>query len=143
MIRGGADNMKKCDCYHIQSTIKYKDDCIPFMAHDGVCWGTREQDICSCGGDRTKCDFYPDVREKAFKEIEPKFGEWISVKDRLPNDCETVLVYTVEDYIFMFYYCGNNEWIGDYGEVTTTEYEDITHWMPLPKTPKGERSCRY
>lgn len=31
----------------------------------GVCWGTRETDECSCGGDRTKCDFYPEVRAKA------------------------------------------------------------------------------
>ena len=24
-----------------------------------VCWGTKEQDRCSCGGDKSKCDFYP------------------------------------------------------------------------------------
>ena len=33
-----------------------------------------------------------------------EMNEWISVKDRLPDDCETVLVYTKEDYIFMFYF---------------------------------------
>lgn len=30
----------------------------------GVCYGTRECDECSCGGDPAKCDFYPDTREK-------------------------------------------------------------------------------
>lgn len=29
------------------------------------CWGTRERDACSCGGDKMKCDFYPEVRERA------------------------------------------------------------------------------
>ena len=29
------------------------------------CNGTRERDECDCGGDRIKCDFYPNVREKA------------------------------------------------------------------------------
>ena len=31
----------------------------------GYCHGTRECDMCNCGGDPTKCDFYPEVREKA------------------------------------------------------------------------------
>lgn len=34
-----------CDCYHI--------------GYNGSeCWGTREKDPCSCGGDKNKCDFY-------------------------------------------------------------------------------------
>ena len=38
--------MKICNCYQNQ----------------GECWGTRERDKCSCGGDETKCDFYPEKR---------------------------------------------------------------------------------
>lgn len=34
------------------------------------CWGTRECDPCSCGGDETKCDFYPEKRSKAMKKTE-------------------------------------------------------------------------
>ena len=30
-----------------------------------TCSGTREYDLCECGGDRTKCDFYVGVREDA------------------------------------------------------------------------------
>jgi hypothetical protein len=30
-----------------------------------VCYGTKEIDVCSCDGDKSKCDFYPEVREKA------------------------------------------------------------------------------
>jgi hypothetical protein len=36
----------------------------------GRCMGTRERDVCNCQGDRTLCDFYPEVREKAIKEYE-------------------------------------------------------------------------
>lgn len=27
------------------------------------CRGTKEQDVCSCGGDELKCDFYPDKQQ--------------------------------------------------------------------------------
>ena len=62
--------MKKCDCYHLRKAIRYtyhplSGRPIPHDAEVGVCWGTRECDECNCGGDRTKCDFYPEVREKA------------------------------------------------------------------------------
>ena len=63
----------------------------PVLVKRSVCNGTRERDICSCCGDRTRCDFYPEVREKALKEIEPKFGEWISVKDSLPEKDQDVM----------------------------------------------------
>lgn len=29
------------------------------------CFGTREIEECSCGGDRSKCDFYPNIRKHA------------------------------------------------------------------------------
>lgn len=32
------------------------------------CTGTKECEPCKCGGDRTKCDFYSEVREEAKKE---------------------------------------------------------------------------
>jgi predicted Zn-ribbon and HTH transcriptional regulator len=48
----------KCDCYALGAD------------HKGHCNGTKERDVCNCHGDRTLCDFYPDVREKAVKEFE-------------------------------------------------------------------------
>lgn len=29
----------------------------------GVCWGTKEREACSCGGDRSLCDHYPESRK--------------------------------------------------------------------------------
>lgn len=37
----------------------------------GKCMGTKEVDVCSCGGDCRKCDFYPEKRKKAIREAYP------------------------------------------------------------------------
>ncbi len=62
--------------------------------------------------------------------------QWISVKDRLPENGKKVLVYCKENK--------NDYEIGAYSDtymgffVRQTWYENITHWMPLPEPPKGE-----
>ena len=60
---------EKCDCYCEEKTPKLVNILLgmPKMIDVTVCKcnGTRERDECSCGGDRTKCDFYPEVRKKA------------------------------------------------------------------------------
>ena len=68
---------KNCNCYHIEKKRRYTYNPITGdpIGHDievGVCWGTKEQDECSCGGDETKCDFYPEVRKKARGKIKVK-----------------------------------------------------------------------
>lgn len=66
--------MKKCDSYRegIKAEPRYSQYTGNYVGSVDVkyeyCTGTKELDECSCGGDRTKCDFYPDVREKAIKE---------------------------------------------------------------------------
>lgn len=61
-----------------------------------------------------------------------KFGEWISVKDKLPNDCRPVLVLHDNDiginlHSISAYF--NNKWAK--GQI-------VTYWMPLPESPKTE-----
>ncbi len=73
----------KCHCYHTQKKTRYTynqytGSPIPHDIEVGVCWGTKETDECNCGGDMTQCDFYPEVRAKAKKELtknNPKIGE--------------------------------------------------------------------
>ena len=46
----------------------YDDDDRECYCYDEIhrcCWGTREKEECRCGGDRSKCDFYEEVREDA------------------------------------------------------------------------------
>jgi uncharacterized low-complexity protein len=101
------------------------------------CWATKETETCSCGGDEAKCDFYPEKRKA---ETQPKCGEWISVKDRLPPDQgKKVLVANGHGYISVFAlwkkeYGNKWTWIDEQGHFKHTN--DITHWMPLPEPPK-------
>ena len=65
-----------------------------------------------------------------------KASEWISVKDRLPEDDRNVLVYDDHDIQFWVAWhdeCHNN-WYTQEGE----SVYGVSHWMPLPQPPKGE-----
>lgn len=56
-------------------------------------------------------------------------SEWISVKDRLPNENTRVLVYAKQGSYMNLrtdYIC-NGRWFFSMM---------VTHWMPLPKPPK-------
>jgi hypothetical protein len=120
--------MKKCDCYYTEEKIiGWHTPVDPKTTIVHKCNGTRERDECSCGGDRTKCDFYPEVREKALKEQEPKFCEWISVKDRLP-DIDELCLLSMENRITKY------RWVV-IGYYHTNYDEYVTHWMPLPTPP--------
>lgn len=57
--------------------------------------------------------------------------QWISVKDRLPQDDDMVLVWNKDDVEFGMYDKTYGVW-KDY-----TEYlRHITHWMPKPNGPE-------
>ena len=64
--------------------------------------------------------------------------QWISVKERLPEDNGAYLVYTQEEYIGLFWF--------DRDEKEWTEESDfpclegyVTHWMPLSEPPKKDQ----
>lgn len=132
--------MKKCDCHHSKTYISV-DDLKGSIKHE--CWGTRERDICSCGGDRTKCDFYPEVREKALSEIEPEFGEWISVEYNKPKNNGYYLCWYMkskcgnkEEWQIDKFYWEDNLWLFHHNRFNVAD--NVTHWMYLPEPPKGE-----
>ena len=111
-----------------------------------------------------------DVREKLVKIIQNSVGgcarhwaeviadgliahgvtthEWISVKDKLPDNKEYdwVLAQVVEDNGFMHiptvmeYRQSKNDWFEEtYGWLSDHNGAfTVTHWMPLPEPPKGE-----
>lgn len=67
--------------------------------------------------------------------------QWISVKDRLPEEGEKVLIYTKTDITTFGLYTKNY----GFGKREGFECGDgfmwmntSSHWMPLPKPPEGE-----
>ena len=74
--------MNRCDCYQFETKRRYLSNIekitytlatkrlAPEYIDEevGVCYGTKEKDVCNCGGDRRKCSFYETVREKAVEE---------------------------------------------------------------------------
>jgi hypothetical protein len=113
--------MDKCDCYHVQSKRKYIYDIFTGdpIEHDidiGVCWGTKECDECSCGGDKAKCDFYPEVRERVAKKPESNTEKFLQLVKENPTLPIVPMVYyevVGEDY---------GSWVGSFGSAYVGEY---------------------
>lgn len=98
--------MNKCECYE-----EYKSPDYSFMSRSGVkivavCNGTKEKEVCSCKGNRVKCDFYSDVREKAKqlnlehrdkKELE--FYRWWVTEHNLNVEVATAFEKWLKDII--------------------------------------------
>ena len=57
---------------------------------------------------------------------------WISVKDRMPEDNEKVLTYTRSGRMVVARWCKRQEKFMTAGRI------DATHWMPLPSAPEVE-----
>ncbi len=51
--------MAKCDCF-FQHGLKF------------LCYGTKEREECSCGGDTSKCDFYTEKRKQNAQKMAEK-----------------------------------------------------------------------
>jgi hypothetical protein len=61
---------------------------------------------------------------------EPKYGEWVSVRDMLPDGCGLVLVMMwCGTFGFANYNYG--KWFDGSGSII-----DPTYWMPLPEPPQ-------
>ena len=66
---------------------------------------------------------------------------WISVKDRLPPDKgKSILVVDGHGHVRILAFWNKNnaewKWLDQNGHFKY--FNDITHWMPLPKLPKEE-----
>ena len=67
------------------------------------------------------------------KENSVTVQEWISVKDRLPEKDEIVIICTDDNFIYAGELVGDT-WFLDNDSWTAT----VTYWMPIPQPPKGE-----
>ena len=66
--------------------------------------------------------------------------EWISVEERLPEINEEVYTCStkIRGWVPRFaHYLGENTF-GDRNCIYYVDYNEVTHWRPLPQPPKGE-----
>lgn len=91
---------------------------------------------------------YPVAMIKAIIDLAPTVGGWISVKDKLPDASETgtiaALAYIAngkiageyyEDMCLVLYYYNGAGWATISDDIVPDGI--VTHWMPLPDSPKG------
>ena len=145
--------MKICECYDEYEDVQYLSD-FEQGVHFALtgeriksvkvkrsrCTGTKECESCSCGGDRMKCDFYPEERAEAKKEKKAEEakkkartinGGWIDVKMRLPDIGRDVLIYTTDGTIVVDHrYTASR--MADPSEFT---HHNAQYWRPLPEKP--------
>ena len=76
---------------------------------------------------------------------EKPMKEWISVEERLPEPFEVVLIHADTEgedrhYITIGQFCDTTGSWEDFVSVDFefNEYENVTHWMPLPAPPEEE-----
>lgn len=67
--------MSNCNCY-----IRDTDGLGGYIPR---CYGTKEREICQCGGDESKCDFYPEKRNKAETTMAMDAVEYLRQKARM------------------------------------------------------------
>lgn len=71
--------------------------------------------------------------------------EWISVKDRLPEQFQEVLCYSEDKEYYVAVYSKNTcirepgyYYLWNSGHCCGRGKSDATYWMPLPEEPKGD-----
>lgn len=88
----------------------------------------------------TNCGYVDEVEAEVLADHLISNGvtvqEWISVKDRLPENVKEGLLIALRWGEVDIGWCEDGRW----GSQFVDEYEDgeVTHWMPLPRPPKGE-----
>lgn len=56
--------MEKCECYGTLDIASVNQWGIVRHEEKNICYGTKEMGECKCGGDPSKCDFYPEKRKE-------------------------------------------------------------------------------
>jgi hypothetical protein len=110
-------------------------------------YGCDERDSCDMSCPTFKCGCFPYEDAQFFYDAGyRKQSEWISVDERLPDNCRAVLValegLTIAGAPAMVIgsYSGGFWMVADAdGTHYLTKYMryKVTHWMPLPEPPKG------
>lgn len=66
----------------------------------------------------------------------PQFGEWISVKDRLPTNEALVLVYLKSGQFEIEYLDNDQKWRSE-------TFKDAVYWMTIPMLPEVDHKTTF
>jgi hypothetical protein len=72
--------------------------------------------------------------------------EWISIKDRLPEDEELVVIFNGSDDEYPILTAKlsspgpNGTWYEPIHHEWDIDFKFVSHWMPLPKPPNQEKN---
>ena len=93
------------------------------------CSHSNEHGDCYNGLKRSAADAIEELQNRLEQALYMPLPKWIPVKERLPENDKTVLVWNRRNSREYFDVYDHGRWI-------IFEWEDITHWMPLPEPPK-------
>lgn len=78
------------------------------------------------------CVLFDEIDTMPAADVQP-VDRWISVDDRLPENCIEVLVYDTDCGIVIGWY---DKEIGDFAADFISPLDAVTHWQPLPEKPQ-------
>ena len=117
--------MKKCKCWHY-----------------GTCWGTRECEECTCDGDTTKCNFYPEKRKE--KKVMNTAEMWIKAQED-GHYYEMIMSQSSSDEVF--YHKNKGLFDGDNFQIIMDNFENFDEFMneqwQLRTMTKSEAEDRF
>lgn len=96
-----------------------------------ICEPTSNKGNCDKCGFHRRCSKFDDATNLYNANFREQ-SEWISVEDRLPEDCVHVFTYNGVTVKLDFYDATFNTWFSEMHEAVIP----VTHWMPLPELPK-------
>ena len=82
-----------------------------------------------------------------FNPLKRKESDWISVKDKLPDDlCYHLVAWKVEEItgttVAMYEVYKNKKWYRHHGNFPI-QLNGITHWMPFPEPPTKKSTKHF
>ena len=123
-----------CDQCGINKDSKYTENLASYLIANGV---TVQENVKMSDELLKQLKNAPITTWKEEPSIET-VQEWISVKDRLPEPWEQVLIYSRHDFCESAFYIGvPGKWCSTWNH-EMLDTDSVTYWMSMPQPPKGE-----
>lgn len=133
--------MEKCKCWEETKRIVgwYRDE--PMHKTVQICNGTKEREECSCNGDKSKCNFYPENRKESKTMNTAEM--WIKAQE----DGKTYLL--MNEKIKIFYKKDKGFFDQDGWSISLDRFNDINSLMnrkwqeTMPALTKSEAEAKF